>query len=76
MGLRSEILEKRNKFARTTLNLEICSFTYSISLFTTYLLGSNLKNNMENSDYALPIFSVVTLLLNFPIFFILRKIFI
>ena len=69
------LAEKRNKFARTTLNLEICSFTYSISLFSTYLLGSNLKNNMENSDYALPIFTVVTLLFNIPIFFILRKIF-
>ena len=69
------LAEKRNKFARTTLNLEICSFTYSISLFMMYLLGSNLKNNMEDSNYALPIFTVVTLILNFPIFFILRKIF-
>ena len=69
------LAEKRNRFAKNTLNLEIVSFTYSLSLFFTYILGTNLKNNIENCSYCILILILGTMVINFPIFFLIRKIF-
>ena len=69
------LAEKRNKFAKNTLNLEIVSFSYSISLFSTYLLGTNLKNHLETNDYAFLIIVIITIIINIPIYFILRCLF-
>ena len=67
--------EKRNKYALKTLNLGMFTTTLSISYFFVFMLGTNLKTHIEDSDYAFYIVMLVIIIINIPIYFILKNIF-
>ena len=66
---------KRNNYAFKSLRLEMVSCSYSLSCFLIYMFGSNLKNHIEDNDYAFFIIMSLVILLNIPIYIILYKIF-
>lgn len=65
----------RIQYANKSLYLNVINSAFSYSCFLTFMFGVNIKNGMENEIYVFYIIFALSIILNVPIYFIIKKCF-